>query len=57
MRRRRAESISTDDLKRAYDLFVDTKRSSEFLQEYQQQFLFNDESSSKDVTMTDAQPL
>ena len=31
-----------DDIKRVYSLFLDEHRSTQFLQEYQQQFLFSE---------------
>lgn len=34
-----------DDIKRVYSLFLDEHRSTQFLQEYQQQFLFSEETT------------
>ena len=31
-----------EDISRAYSLFVDVKRSTQFLMEYQDQFMFNE---------------
>ena len=35
--------VSVDDIKRVYSLFLDESRSTQFLKEYQQEFLFHDE--------------
>nr|XP_022904859.1 ruvB-like 2 [Onthophagus taurus] len=42
-RRRKAPEVQVDDIKRAYELFLDEQRSVQFLKEYQQEFLFNDD--------------
>lgn len=34
--------VSIDDIKRVYTLFLDEARSSEFLKEYEQNFLFSE---------------
>eukprot|EP00635_Sarcinochrysidales_sp_CCMP3193_P002883 CAMPEP_0118897096 /NCGR_PEP_ID=MMETSP1166-20130328/4643_1 /TAXON_ID=1104430 /ORGANISM="Chrysoreinhardia sp, Strain CCMP3193" /LENGTH=489 /DNA_ID=CAMNT_0006836163 /DNA_START=105 /DNA_END=1574 /DNA_ORIENTATION=+ len=60
--KRKAGSVSIDDIKRVYSLFVDLKRSTQFLMEYQDQFMFNeirdddddDESDDDDEDMEDA---
>ena len=47
--KRKAGSVEIQDIKRVYGLFVDLKRSTQFLMEYQKDFMFNelaDESSS-----------
>lgn len=41
-KRRKATSISKQDIGRVYQLFVDKERSKKYLKEYQQQFLFNE---------------
>ena len=44
----KAGSVEIQDIKRVYGLFVDLKRSTQFLMEYQKDFMFNelaDESS------------
>lgn len=41
-RKRKGTAVSVDDVKRVYSLFLDEARSAQFLQEYQQQFLFNE---------------
>jgi len=40
--RRKATEIGLDDVRKVYDLFVDIKRSTEFLQAYQSEFVFNE---------------
>jgi RuvB-like protein 2 len=39
-RKRKGSEVDVDDIKRVYSLFLDEHRSSQFLQEYQDQFLF-----------------
>ena len=34
--------MDVEDISRAYTLFVDVKRSTQFLMEYQDQFMFNE---------------
>lgn len=34
--------VDLEDIKRVYSLFVDVKRSTQFLVEYQSEFLFNE---------------
>merc|ERR1711898_85260 len=49
--KRKAGSVEIQDIKRVYGLFVDLKRSTQFLMEYQKDFMFNElaeESSSDD---------
>lgn len=41
--------VQVEDIKRAYSLFLDEARSSQYLKEYQDSFLFN-ETSEFDVT-------
>merc|ERR1711943_8713 len=40
--KRRGTEVSVDDIKRVFSLFVDVKRSTQFLMEYQQEFMFNE---------------
>ena len=51
--KRRASEVDVDDIKKVYSLFVDVKRSTQFLMEYQNGFMFNsndvqDDSDSDD---------
>ena len=34
--------VDVDDIKRVYSLFLDESRSTQFLKEYQQAFMFNE---------------
>ena len=44
--------VEVDDIKRVYSLFLDEHRSTQFLHEYQEQFLFSeDQTSSQHDTM------
>ena len=38
---RRASAVDLEDIKRVYSLFVDVRRSTQFLMEYQKDFMFN----------------
>ncbi|KAJ1633100.1 TIP49 C-terminus-domain-containing protein [Pavlovales sp. CCMP2436] len=51
--KRKGTQVDVEDIKRVYTLFVDVKRSAQFLQEYQSEFMFN-EITPSDVDMTDA---
>jgi RuvB-like protein 2 len=39
--KRKGGEVSIEDIKRVYSLFVDVKRSTQFLMEYQRDFMFN----------------
>lgn len=39
--KRKGAEVSIEDIKRVYSLFVDVKRSTQFLMEYQRDFMFN----------------
>eukprot|EP00595_Chromulina_sp_UTEXLB2642_P000365 CAMPEP_0196761250 /NCGR_PEP_ID=MMETSP1095-20130614/414_1 /TAXON_ID=96789 ORGANISM="Chromulina nebulosa, Strain UTEXLB2642" /NCGR_SAMPLE_ID=MMETSP1095 /ASSEMBLY_ACC=CAM_ASM_000446 /LENGTH=479 /DNA_ID=CAMNT_0042110523 /DNA_START=41 /DNA_END=1483 /DNA_ORIENTATION=+ len=39
--KRKGSQVDIEDIKRVYSLFVDVKRSTQFLMEYQQDFMFN----------------
>ncbi|XP_074659827.1 ruvB-like 2 [Tubulanus polymorphus] len=41
-RKRKAAEVEVEDIKRVYSLFLDESRSSQFLKEYQQEFMFNE---------------
>merc|ERR1712138_253193 len=50
------EDVEMEDIKRVYGLFVDLKRSTQFLMEYQKDFMFNElaeESSDDESERTD----
>lgn len=40
--KRKASEVSIEDIKRVYGLFVDLKRSTHFLMQYQKDFMFNE---------------
>ncbi len=40
-RKRKGSVVDIEDIKRVYSLFVDVKRSTQFLMEYQKDFMFN----------------
>ncbi|KAG1438193.1 hypothetical protein G6F56_012747 [Rhizopus delemar] len=41
-RKRKAAAVDVQDIKRVYALFLDEKRSVEYLKEYQDQYMFNE---------------
>lgn len=41
-RKRKATEVAIDDVKRVYSLFLDESRSTQFLKEYQDAFMFNE---------------
>lgn len=40
--KRKAKGIAVEDVSRAYTLFLDVKRSVQYLQEYQEQYMYNE---------------
>ncbi|CAM6096588.1 unnamed protein product [Calypogeia fissa] len=40
--KRKAKEVDIEDISRVYSLFVDVNRSTQFLMEYQEQFMFNE---------------
>ena len=40
--KRKASQVEIEDIKRCYSLFVDVKRSTQFLMEYQNEFMYNE---------------
>lgn len=45
-RKRKGTEVDVEDIKKVYSLFFDAGRSSTFLKEYQQEFLFNEETEN-----------
>merc|ERR1712061_719677 len=55
--KRKAQEVDVQDIRKVYSLFVDVKRSTQFLIEYQQEFMFSEiaeEEDSKDAAMPQA---
>mmetsp|Transcript_10662 Transcript_10662/g.30831 ORF Transcript_10662/g.30831 Transcript_10662/m.30831 type:complete len:431 (+) Transcript_10662:445-1737(+) len=50
--KRKGVEVEVEDIKKVYSLFVDVKRSTQFLVEYQNEFLFS-EIQDQDADMTD----
>merc|ERR1711881_819462 len=46
--KRKGTEVEVEDIKKVYTLFVDVKRSTQFLIEYQQEFMFNEISDGDD---------
>ncbi|CAK9218869.1 unnamed protein product [Sphagnum troendelagicum] len=40
--KRKGKEVEIEDISRVYSLFIDVKRSTQFLMEYQEQFMFNE---------------
>ena len=51
--KRKGVEVEVEDIKKVYSLFVDVKRSTQFLVEYQNEFLVS-EMQDNDADMTDA---
>ena len=51
--KRKGVEVEVEDIKKVYTLFVDVKRSTQFLTEYQNEFMFS-EIQDADADMTDA---
>ncbi|OWF46838.1 ruvB-like 2 [Mizuhopecten yessoensis] len=45
-RKRKGSEVDVDDIKRVYSLFLDESRSTQFLKEYQEEFMFNEMSGT-----------
>merc|ERR1712226_781379 len=55
--KRKAQEVDVQDIRKVYSLSVDVKRSTQFLMEYQQEFMFSevqDDEDDKDEEMPDA---
>uniref|UniRef100_A0AAY5ECQ6 RuvB-like helicase n=1 Tax=Electrophorus electricus TaxID=8005 RepID=A0AAY5ECQ6_ELEEL len=46
-RKRRGTEVQVEDIKRVYSLFLDESRSSQYMKEYQDSFLFNETQSAQ----------
>jgi len=53
--KRKAQEVDVQDIRKVYSLFVDVKRSTQFLMEYQQEFMFSEvqEDADDDDEMKD----
>eukprot|EP00746_Dinoflagellata_sp_MGD_P001225 gnl/MRDRNA2_/MRDRNA2_102286_c0_seq1.p1 gnl/MRDRNA2_/MRDRNA2_102286_c0~~gnl/MRDRNA2_/MRDRNA2_102286_c0_seq1.p1 ORF type:complete len:493 (-),score=138.81 gnl/MRDRNA2_/MRDRNA2_102286_c0_seq1:22-1416(-) len=53
--KRKAQEVDVQDIRKVYSLFVDVKRSTQFLMEYQQEFMFSEvqEDADDDEEMKD----
>lgn len=56
-RRKKKSAVDVDDIRRVYSLFLDVKRSTQYLVEYQREFMFSElnDKEGKEVTMQDAE--
>ena len=55
--KRKGTEVDIEDIKRVYSLFVDVKRSTQFLMEYQNEFMFNEMAESDDEEAQEDQAL
>merc|ERR1711870_157099 len=46
--KRKAQEVDVQDIRKVYSLFVDVKRSTQFLLEYQQEFMFSEVQDADD---------
>lgn len=53
-RKRKGHEVSINDVKRVYSLFLDESRSSQFLREFQQEFMFNEMNSDKEMDCSES---
>ena len=44
--KRKANEVDLVDIRRAYSMFLDVKRSSEYLKDHQKEYLFSEETSA-----------
>lgn len=44
--KRKANEVDLVDIRRAYSMFLDVKRSSEYLKDHQKEYLFSEETST-----------
>lgn len=54
--KRKSSEVEIEDIKRVYNLFVDVKRSTQFLMEYQKEFMYNEldvDAESEEVVEND----
>ena len=54
-KKRKGAEITMNDIKRVYSLFYDEKRSCQFLQEYQDEFMFNEEADKDEEEAEEAE--
>ncbi|KAJ3155415.1 RuvB-like 2 [Geranomyces michiganensis] len=52
--KRKATEVDVQDIKRVYSLFLDEKRSVQYLKEFQQQFMFNDFTDDSEKAAADS---
>eukprot|EP00913_Durusdinium_trenchii_P026694 g25045.t1 len=52
--KRKAQEVDVPDIRKVYSLFVDVKRSTQFLMEYQQEFMFSEVHEEEDAEMPPA---
>ena len=45
--KRKASEVDKEDIRKVYNLFVDVKRSTTFLKDYEQEFMFSENANEK----------
>jgi RuvB-like protein 2 len=45
--KRKANEVESGDVRRAYSMFLDVKRSSDYLRDHQKEYLFSEETAEK----------
>lgn len=46
--KRKSAEVDVADIRKVYSLFVDVKRSTQFLREYEQEFMFSEDKKAAD---------
>jgi len=49
--KRKSAEVDVPDIRKVYSLFVDIKRSTQFLKEFEQEFMFSDAKKKEDIEM------
>lgn len=55
--KRKSNIVEIQDVREAYSLFVDTKRSKEFIEQYEKDFMFNLENGNSELIEVDNIPI
>mmetsp|Transcript_42998 Transcript_42998/g.80705 ORF Transcript_42998/g.80705 Transcript_42998/m.80705 type:complete len:470 (+) Transcript_42998:115-1524(+) len=53
--KRKAQEVDVEDIRKVYSLFVDVKRSSQFLYEHEQEFMFSEVEARQEAKEEDAE--
>lgn len=48
-RKRKAQEVDVEDIRKVYSMFMDLKRSTQYLKDHQSEYLFSEISQNEDV--------